>query len=649
MMMRVRRPEKFEPLRYWLLGGFMLFMLALLGFSLWKLQVKSSAMFESRIEIQSLRRVRLPGIRGKIYDRNGLCLADNRPIYSISLFLEDIRRAGPWSRTIDRAMDVINQVSELTGLPPELTRDDVWKHIRLRLPLPLVLWRQAGPEAMAKLAEQGARIPGVDLYIQATRTYPYSPYTSHLIGYVGRADPEKLTEEEEYSYYLPTMFGRAGLEKLFDPFMQGKAGGTLVQIDVSGYRHGELARRESKAGGDLRLTLDMEIQLLAHKSLGNYNGAVVVMDPNNGDVLAMISAPGYDANMFVPFITTANWNVLRDNANKPLLNRAVAGTYPPGSVFKPLVGLAAATVNPAAAHEYRDSPGFYMLGRRRIRDWNPHGHGEVNLREALKLSANVYFLKTALEYGWQPIIEQAKAVGLGQKTGVEVDFEQAGLVPDTEWLKRTGRGNNFTDGDVCNLSIGQGYLTVTPVQMAMMTSAIANGGYLYKPRVVLSYRLPGSNEYVNEPERHGGKMNWPADAVSIVRAGMRDVIMERNGTGHRAAVPGFEFAGKTGTAEYGANNQYKHTWMIGFAPYHNPQYAVAMIIEDGGSGGSTVGPQLKILMSGLYEKMKREGRLQEPQNDEQGISNVEVNEETPNFNIHYSLFDSQHSKGGSPC
>ena len=634
-MIHVRKTEQFDPLRYYILAGVMILMLGVLGVSLWRLQVAKVSQFESRIEIQSLRRVRLPGIRGKIYDRNGLCLADNRPMYSISLFLEDIRRAGPWSKTIDRAMDVVNEVSEITGLPPELTRDDVWRHIRLRLPLPLVLWRQVGPEAMARLAEQGGRLPGVDLYTQATRTYPYGSYTSHLVGYVGRADPEKLVENEteKYSYYLPSMLGRAGLEKLFDPFLQGEAGGELVQIDVSGYRHGELARREPKAGGDLRLTLDMEIQLLAHKALGNYSGAVVVMDPNNGDVLAMVSAPAFDANLFVPYITTANWNALRDNSEKPLLNRAVAGTYPPGSIFKPLVGLAAATVNPAAAFQFRDSPGSFQVGTRTFRDASRWGHGEVSLREALKHSANVYFFKTALEFGWQPIVEQARAVGLGAKTGVEVDFEQPGLVPDAEWLKRTGRGG-FSDGDICNLSIGQGYLTVTPVQMAMMTAAIANGGWLYKPRVVLSHRLPNGNEFVNEPERRVGRMNWPDGALAVVHNGMYDVIMAPDGTGRRAAVPGFAFAGKTGTAEYGAKSENnKHTWMIAFAPFDRPQYAVAMLIEDGGSGGGTVGPQLQILMSGIYEKMKREGRIEEPKNIEQGISNNEI----------------QNSEGGKSC
>lgn len=606
--MRIRRTDRFDTLRiYGLIGGIVLAFL-ILEAALWRLQIARVSQFETRQQIQSLRRVRLPGIRGKIYDRNGLCLADNRPVYSIAMFLEDVRRAGPWSKTIDGAMETIRKVADVTGLAPSVNRDGIWRHIRLRLPLPLVLWSDIGPQTIARLAEQGCDIPGVDIYTQATRIYPYSPYTSHLLGYVGRADHSlgKTNEEERYSYYLPEMEGRAGLEKLFDPFLRGQSGGMLVQIDVSGYRHGELAHRQPKAGGDLQLTLDMEVQLLAHKALGVHRGAVVVLDPNNGDVLAMLSAPGFDANRFVPYISSADWNELNTDTGKPLLNRAVAGLYPPGSTFKPLVGLAAATAHLEAIHTVYNSPAVFTIGSRTVRTT---GHGDVAMREALKFSANVYFFKTALACGPEPLIQQALAVGLGQKTGVEVDFEQGGIVPDEKWQKENRTG--WSDGDTCNLSIGQGYVAVTPIQMAMVTATIANGGYLYRPRLIKAYREPGSAEYTaNDLGRRVGKMNWPDAALKVVREGMHDVIMAKDGTGRRAAVEGLDFAGKTGTAEYGIKGEgNKHTWMIAFAPFDHPQYAVAMLVEDGDSGGQTVGPCMKVLMQGLYEKMKRETRI----------------------------------------
>jgi len=605
--MKIRRTETSSALRIYAVLALMLTAFLVLEGALWRLQVSNVSQFEDRQKIQSLRRVRLPGIRGKIYDRNGMSLAENRPTYSIALFPEGVRKPGPWSRTIDHAMDVVDQVSEMTGLKPAVDREKIWAHLRRRLPLPLILWRDITPHALARFSEQGINLRGVDLYTQATRNYPYGPYTSHLLGYVGRANLDELKKAKDYSYYLPEMGGRAGLEKLFDDFLRGEGGGAILQIDVTGYHHGELARREPKQGGDLRLTLDMEVQLLAHQALSTNRGAVVVLDPNNGDVIAMLSGPGYDANLFVPYIRTKDWKVLTEDTGKPLLNRAVAGVYSPGSTFKPLVGLAASTVNPKAIHTVYDSPGTFVIGRRII---NTRGHGKVNMQQALEHSANVYFFKTALENGYQSILEQSLAIGLGRKTGVEVDYEESGVVPDARWMRREGKGG-WTDGDTCNLAIGQGFLGTTPLQMAMLTATIANGGTLYRPRLLQAYREPNAGQFLPAPGRRVGKMNWSAEAINVVRNGMHDVVMAKKGTGRRAAVEGLTFAAKTGTAEYGIKREgKKHTWMIAFAPFDNPQYAVAFLIEDGVSGGSTVGPRMKVLMKGLLRKMQREGGVQ---------------------------------------
>ncbi|HKL20721.1 MAG TPA: penicillin-binding transpeptidase domain-containing protein, partial [Tichowtungia sp.] len=265
-----------------------------------------------------------------------------------------------------------------------------------------------------------------------------------------------------------------------------------------------------------------------------------------------------------------------------------------------------------------DCPGSFRVGRRIMRDWNPAGHGERDMRGALMRSANVYFFKTILENGWQPVVQQAAAVGFGEKTGVEVDYEASGLLPDTEWQREAGHGT-WTDGDSCNLAIGQGFLAVTPIQMAMYTATIANGGILYRPRLVQAYRAPGDEQFTESPLRREGKMDWSRSALTTVRGGMRDVIMAEEGTGKRAAVEGLDYAAKTGTAEYGIKSEgKKHTWMIAFAPFDQPQYAVAFLIEDGLSGGRTVGPRMKLLMEGLLNKMKTEGRVQETGAGKQG-------------------------------
>ena len=608
--MKIRRIKQIPDLRIYVTLGLMIAAYLVLFGALWRLQVNQVSRFESKIKNQSLRRVRLPGIRGKIYDRNGLCLADNRPSYCIALFPEEIR-SPQLSNTIENALATITNVANVTGLTPRLDRKDIEKHIDWYRPLPLALWRNITPTVMARFAEQANDIPGVGLYTQATRRYPYSPYTSHLLGYVGETEPSQNDVEERSNYSLDEMVGRAGLEKLFDPFLRGKPGTKLVQVDVGIYRYKDLMRKAPEPGGDLRLTLDMEVQLLAHQALGTNRGAVVVLDPNNGDVLAMVSGPGYDANRFVPYITSRDWKALSENPAKPLLNRAVAGAYPPGSTFKPLVALTAALENPNAISTVYDSPATFRIGRRVV---HTHGHGKVDMRQAIEQSANVYFFKTALACGWKPIIEQALAVGLGQKTGVEVDYEATGIVPDAVWMKAHQKGA-WTDGDTCNLAIGQGYLTTTPIQMAMLTATIANGGYLYGPRLIQAYRKPEDDEFTEAPLRRIGKMKWSQSELTTVRGGMRDVVMGEKGTARRIRVEGLDVAAKTGTAEYwtvvdGKRKTKNHTWMIAFAPFEDPQVAIAFLIEDGVSGGRTVGPRLKMLLEGLYTKMKTEGRVE---------------------------------------
>lgn len=641
-MMRVRHIDRTgNPLRLYVLIALMGAAFLVLAATLWRLQVVRVSQFENRQRIQSLRRVRLPGIRGKIYDRNGLCLADNRPTYSIALFPEEIRRSGAFSKTVDRANEVMNEVAKITGLTPVLSRENIRRHIDWYRPYPLILWRDISAQALACVAERESTVPGVDIYVQATRTYPYGLYTSHLIGYARESDPDP-ENEERYNYYLPEISGHAGLEKLFDPFLRGEAGAKLVQVDVGIYRHSELAVRSPKTGGDLRLTLDMEVQMLAWRAIEGYRGAVVVLDPNNGDVLAMVSAPGFDSNLFVPYITTKDWNGLNGDPAKPLFNRAVAGRYPPGSTFKPLVGLAAAVADPAAPKTVYNCPGSLRVGNRTFSDWNPRGHGKAGMRQALEESANTYFFQTALHCGWRPIIEQARAVGLGEKTGVEVDFEETGLVPDDQWKRSTGHGG-WSDGDTCNLAIGQGFLEVTPIQMAMVTATIANGGWLYRPRLVQAYRSPNEKTFIDNPPRRVGKMAWPADALRVVRGGMHDVIMGPAGTGKNAAVEGLVYAGKTGTAEYGRKSEgRKHSWMIAFAPFDEPQYAVAFLIEDGVSGGTTAAPRMKILMEGLYEKMKRKGR---GRNVQSSMSNSQcpVREHYSLLNVEYCLLNIENS------
>jgi penicillin-binding protein 2 len=395
------------------------------------------------------------------------------------------------------------------------------------------------------------------------------------------------------------MAGRRGIEARLDNVLRGEAGGRLVRVDVSGYRHEELERRNAVPGSDVLLALDMKVQRIAEEALGGDPGAVVVVDPRNGDVLAMASTPGFNSNDFIPSISTAKWAAIRDDENTPLINRTVAGGYAPGSIFKPVVALAALENNQATKDTTFECDGVLHVGNTSFRCWTRGRHGVLNMQEALMRSCNVYFYGLGMRMGHEYITHMAAALGLGQKTGIDLPYELPGLVPDAAWV-RANRDHGWRVGDTCNLSIGQGALTVTPLQMAMVTAAIANGGHLYRPRLIMGVRQPGQTGYRELPVKVSNELNWSPSSLQVVREGMRDVVMAERGTGKLAQVDGVTIAGKTGTAEYGRKEEgRKRGWMIAFAPYEAPRYAVVVLVEDALSGGTTAAPKVKFMLGRL--------------------------------------------------
>ena len=571
-----------------------------LGAYIWRIQMSGSDRYEVDLAKQSVRRIRTPGVRGSMVDRNGVILADNRPSHGVALYMEELRKPGPWKNTIDHVESVIAQLSGILGRPPEISRDDVWMHIRRRPPLPLIAWRELDDAALARFVELGSSIPGVDIYTQPVRIYPQKELACHTVGYVGRADPPKDEVEEPYHYYLPEMAGRSGLERSMDHVLRGAAGGRLMRVDVSGYRRHDLGVRTPQRGRDIMLALDAELQHVAENALGGKEGSIVVMDPRNGDVLAIVSSPGYDPNLFVPAISTNNWNALLENPARPLVHKAVAGTYPPGSTFKMVTALAGLGNNKSTIDEVHNCPGYFSLGRATFRCWNRFGHGPVNLEQAIEGSCNVYFYYVGLKAGIDAIYYQATAMGLGSKTGIEMDAEQPGLVPNNAWKRNTQR-DSWRDGDTCNVSIGQGALLVTPLQMAMMTAAFANGGTVYKPRLVIGIKPEEGDVYEAVEPVVLNRMNWERRHIDIVRLGMKDVIMSPRGTARTVQIPGVVIAGKTGTAEFGPKEERrKHAWMVAFAPYDDPQVAIALIVDEGESGGMTAGPIMRRIMLGIF-------------------------------------------------
>jgi len=601
------RPFDDEFLRVRVVLAVMMLFFLVLGGRLWHVQVTRGPSFEQDQLKQSLRRVRLPGVRGRLFDRHGEIVADNRPSYTVSIYLEELRQPGKWEKTINRVEALVQELEGVLGVPASLSREEIRTHIHRRLPLPLVAWRDLGPEAVARFAEQAGRKPGVEIQAESVRVYPFKRAAAHALGYVGRADIEQ-NEEEPYHYYLPEVAGRSGLEKVLDPYLRGEEGGRLLRVDATGYRRYDFKQREPQPGRDVMLTMDMRIQQIAERVLGEDAGSVVVLDPRNGDVLALASNPGFDPNEFVPSIPARLWETLNTDERAPMLNRAVAGGYAPGSTFKTVTALAGLESGRCDPNEHHNCPGYFQLGRATFRCWYHAGHGSIPLRRAIEQSCNIYFFHMGLEIGQPRLHEMATRMGLGAKTGIDLDFEIAGLVPDDRWKRRT-QNDAWRDGDTCNVSIGQGALVVTPLQMASLTSVIANGGKLYRPRLVRGVREFGDGPFSQQPPEVVRDMNWDPAHIQLVREGMRDVVNGTRGTARRVALPGISIAGKTGTAEFGRKDERKrHAWMIAFAPFDAPRYAVALLVDEGISGGETAAPRMRELMRGIFEADDSEAR-----------------------------------------
>jgi len=597
--MSARLARDWELNRLRLLYAAMLAAFALLIAQLWRLQVAQGARYERNLARQSIRRVRLPGPRGAMLDRNGQPLAENRPSFSVTLYLGELRLSKPRRVSLaDHVLQVVRRLSERLELPSELTERDIRRHIQQQLPLPLTAWRDLSEESLARVAERLAGEPGVDLDVSAVRVYPQAGLACHALGYVGRAEPAE--DAEAFHFQLPEWTGRAGLEKVYDSALRGSAGGQLLRVDVAGFRRDVLDEQPVRPGYDLRLALDTDVQRLAERALDGVQGACVVLDPNTGDVLALASAPGYDLNAFVPAIPRALWQTLMDDPARPLLHRAVAGVYPPGSTFKPVTALAALQSGEFTARQEISCPGYFLLGRARFGCWQTQGHGTVDMLRGIRYSCNVIFFRAGLACGHEAIADMARRAGLGAPTGIDLDQDSAGLIPDDAW-KRAAQREGWRDGDTCNMAIGQGAVLATPLQMAMLAATLAAEGTVRRPRLVTGLRAPAAAVFQDIPPVIVRRLDVAPEHLRLVREGMRDVVMAEDGTGRKLRVPGVTLAGKTGTAEYGAKGSgLKRGWMIAFGPYEAPRYAVAMVVEEAVSGGSTVAPRLQQLMQGLF-------------------------------------------------
>lgn len=561
--------------------------LVFLAVSLHRVQVVQSADFSRDQMRQSVRRVQVPGSRGRIFDRNGVCLAENRASYCIAYYVEELRKRGKWQNTIDAVDADIDRLAAVLGIPRAISKRKVEQHVRQSLPMPLLAWRDVEQETLARWAEAMDEFPGVDVYVQPERSYPQGPLAAHVLGYVGRDRPQPL-HGEKIHFYLPEMIGKDGLEKQYNALLTGESGGQLIRVDARGYKHAVWEGQPAVEGQDLHLTLDVNVQRALEKALRGWRGSGVVVDPRNGEILAMASSPAYDPNDLVPAPTTGVWARLNNDLALPLYNRSIQGRYAPGSTFKPVTAISALLQPGFNAEETYGCDGTFVLGTMRLRCWNTYGHGNVALRKAIEQSCNSYFCHLGYTIGYDAIYAQAHKLGLGAATGIDLPAETGGLLPTAEWKERRMK-DRWRPGDTCHISIGQGMLLTTPLQMAMLTSVFANRGTLYRPHLA---KRDGPGEKVRE-------MAWPPAAVEFVRTGMHDVAAL--GTGRRVQVRGLEIAAKTGTAEVDVGgSRRKNTWVTAFAPYDQPRAAVAIVVESGESGGQTVAPMVREVLVSIF-------------------------------------------------
>ena len=594
----------------------MLFGLLYLAGCLYTIQVRDSRLYSDAQDAYSFRRVRQPAPRGRILDRNGVVLADNEPSYCVALYIEELRQRGAWFNTVNHVDGILDKISGIIDKPRDIDRDAIWAHISRRRPIPLFAFEGLDDAQLARLAEYPGSLPGTDIYVKAKRVYPLGDVAPHIIGYVGSGQPREADpadaapaaeasgedtqpEGENYYYNLPDLAGREGIEFACDAELAGRGGGHLIRVNAVGYKHEVIPGKPPVPGRDVVLTLDARLQIAAERALGRNRGAVVVIDCANGDIMAMASAPRYDLGDFVPRISPAKWRALLNDPGKPLYNRASSGVYMPGSVYKPMVALAALRQGVVGGKELYNCTGHVTIGGRTFRCSNRAGHGEIDLRHAIAVSCNPFMIEIAQRMGYEPgLYEDSRMVGFGTAPKIGIPAA-AGLLPSSNWKRRT-HGDSWRAGDTANISMGQGFISTTPLQVAMMASAIALDGKLIEPRLV---RDAGDGMGVRDGLVVRGQMKWPASALAIVKGGMFDAVNKPYGTGRRSAVPGVLSGGKTGTAEYYEGGERKKlAWMVAFAPFDNPRYALAAVAEDSDAGGHTAAGIIRAVMMELFRE-----------------------------------------------
>ena len=567
----------------------------ILALRLWYLQVLGVDHYRELSERNRIRYVAIDAPRGAIFDRQGTLLVDNRPAFTVSALRQEVG---------DREQ-LFHNLAKLLVID-EAQLEERWRAGQ-RLPRyrPLPLLEDVGRQAMEKVQENSVDLPGLLVEVKPFRSYPHGEMAAHLFGYLGEVAEDELRQAEFSGYRSGEMVGKTALERMFEDRLRGTAGQKRIEVNVRGRELRQVTTRNPLPGQRLYLTIDASVQRAAEEALGDNAGAVVALNVNSGEVLAFVSRPTFDPALFARGVRSEEWHELIDNPQHPMTNKVLRGQYPPGSTFKMVVALAAletGTVTPSTKYQ---CDGSIKLGSYEFRCWKKKGHGSVDLHQAIKESCDVWFYRAGLEAGIDRIASAAQRFGLGESTGFPFGGESSGLIPTRAWKKKRF-GTGWYDGETVISSIGQGFVLTTPLQLASMTAALANGGTVWKPQIVQKIvDLEGGTEWMLTPEKLK-ETAWPAESLKAVQKAMEAVVNDVGGTAWRSRMDTVRFAGKTGTAQVVRRKsdeeeeeaeddvipyQYRdHALFVSYAPADKPQIAVAVVVEHGGHGSSAAAP-----------------------------------------------------------
>ena len=586
------------------------------------LQIVEGERFTYLSENNRIRIKRVPGTRGMIFDREGQLLVDSRPSFDLIFVPEDSERPETTLKLL---------AGYLRRDPIELLKTFEENKNRAAFD-ELVLGRDIDWPAVVAVETHQLELPGVSLRARPRRNYSDGPMAAHVLGYLGEINQKQLKLLKDQGYVLGDEIGQYGLERRWEELLRGQSGGQQVEVDALGRRVRVLHEVTDVPGYTVHLTLDRQLQETAYEALKGKEGTIVALDVHSGAILALASTPAFDPNTFARGIKADEWSGLIKDQLRPLSNRATQGQYPPGSTFKIVMSIAGLEEGVIQPESFIQDPGFYSFGNRSFRDWKKGGHGAVNLHKAIVESCDTYFYQLGPKLGIDRIAKWANAFGLGEKTGIALDDERSGTIPSTEWKRKRYRQPWFP-GETVSVAIGQGYVTVTPLQLANMMAAVANGGKLYRPYVVNKVEsVDGATvrEYGPQLIR---TIELKPDTLKRVRAALADVVRAPHGTGAAARSEVVSIAGKTGTAQvvemkggYVKTEQLAyfnrdHAWFVSYAPVENPQIAIAVLVEHGGHGGDAAAPMAKKVFEKFIEVQKQSTDKQQVKVDGESRAN----------------------------